>query len=78
MLTASVRHPGRHDQFVVILVEVALALVISFALERSTTEVDLTGGDLIAFCAEVRTLREQIAEAPTVRPARSPMSPAPA
>jgi hypothetical protein len=50
---------------VVILAEVALALVVSFALERSPDSVDLAGGDLPAFCAQVRTVREEVAAAGT-------------
>lgn len=47
----------------VILVEVALALVISFSFERSSSDVDLGGGDLAAFCTQVRTLQDQRAAA---------------
>ena len=47
----------------VIALEVAAALVISFTFERSPTEVDLAGGDLTAFCAQVRTLQDQRAAA---------------
>lgn len=47
----------------VIAAEVALALVISFSFERSPTDVDLAGGDLPAFCAEVEALRETQAAA---------------
>jgi len=47
----------------VIVLEVALALVISFSFERSPTDVDISGGDLVAFCAQVRTLQSQRAAA---------------
>jgi hypothetical protein len=43
----------------VIAVEVAVALLVSFSFERSPTEVDVTGGDLAAFCTEARARREQ-------------------
>jgi hypothetical protein len=43
----------------VIVAEVAIALVVSVAFERSTTEVDLSGGDLAAFCEQARTLQAE-------------------
>ena len=43
----------------VIVAEVVVVLVISFAFERSTTEVDLAGGDLPAFCQRAAELREE-------------------
>lgn len=66
-----VRRPRRSTPFwrkgrfwvAVIALEVAAALVISFTFERSPTEVDLAGGDLTAFCAQVRTLQDQRAAA---------------
>lgn len=47
----------------VIVLEVALALAISFSFERSPSDVDVSGGDLVAFCAQVRTLQSQRAAA---------------
>ena len=43
----------------VIAVEIVVVLVLSVVFERSTTEVDLAGGDLTAFCEQARALREQ-------------------
>jgi len=43
----------------VIAVEIVVVLVVSVAFERSTTEVDLAGGDLTTFCEQARTLRDQ-------------------
>lgn len=43
----------------VIAVEIVVVLVLSVVFERSTTEVDLAGGDLQAFCEQARALRDE-------------------
>lgn len=43
----------------VIAVEIVVVLAVSVVFERSTTEVDLAGGDLTAFCEQARALRDE-------------------